>query len=202
MLRSPEFGVAASAAARLDIPLWIWAATIAGLVLVIGIELAFAVRHRSREVRVHEAAIWVVAVIALAVLLGMALGWLGHPEAAGQYFAGWITEWSLSLDNLFIFVLLIERSAVPRNLHNQVLLLGIVMTLVLRGVLIVLGASALNRFGWIFYVCGAVVNYPAARLAFSRGKAMTGSDAHVLRTATKFDHTAPDRARSGLLKHV
>src|SRR5260370_25300656 len=105
MLRSPEFGLAASAAARLDIPLWIWAATIAGLVLVIGIELAFAVRHRSREVRVHEAAIWVAAVIALAVLFRMALGLLGHPEAAGQYFAGWVSQWRLSVHNPFIFVL-------------------------------------------------------------------------------------------------
>jgi TerC family integral membrane protein len=181
MSSGPEFGLAASAAATLDIPLWIWAATIAGLILVIGVELVVAVRHRNREVRLHEAAIWVIAVITLAVLFGVALGWLGHPEAAGQYFAGWITEWSLSLDNLFIFVLLIERSAVPRYLHHQVLILGIVMALLLRGTLIVLGASALNRFSWILYLFGAVVIYTAARLAFSRGKAMTAGDGPILR---------------------
>src|SRR5258708_11262766 len=132
----------------------------------------------------------------------MALGWLGHPEAAGQYFAGWITEWSLSLDNLFIFVLLIERSAVPRNLHNQVLLLGIVMTLVLRGVLIVLGASALNRFGWILYVFGAVVTYTAARLAFSRGNAMTASDGPILRTVRHIVPTSPDSDGARLTTRV
>src|SRR5215469_8006367 len=168
MSRSPEVGLAAGASANLDIPLWIWAATIAGLAVVIGIELALALRHRSREVSMRESAVWVIAVIVLAVAFGVAIGWLGHPEAAGQYFAGWITEWSLSLDNLFIFVLLIARSGVPRYLHNQVLLLGIVMTLLLRGILIVLGASALNRFSWILYIFGAVVVYTAARLAFNR----------------------------------
>jgi len=181
MSPGPEFGLAASAAANLDIPPWIWAATIAGLVLVIGLELALAVRHRSREVRMHEAAIWVLAVIALAVAFGIALAWLGHPEAAGQYFAGWVTEWSLSLDNLFIFVLLIERSGVPRYLHNQVLLLGIVMTLLLRGIFIVLGASALNRFSWILYLFGALVTYTAVRLAMRHGKAMTARDGPILR---------------------
>ena len=202
MSPGPELGLAASAAAKLDVPLWIWAATIAGLVLVIGLELALAVRHRSREVRMHEAAIWVVAVITLAVLFGVALGWLGHPEAAGQYFAGWITEWSLSLDNLFIFVLLIGRSAVPRYLHNQVLLLGIVMTLLLRGILIVLGASALTRFSWILYLFGAVVTYTAVRLAFSRGKAMTASDGPILRAAKRIVPTSPYSDGARLITRV
>jgi tellurite resistance protein TerC len=191
MSPGPEFGLAASAAANLDIPLWIWAATIAGLAVVIGIELTFAVRHRSREVSLRESAIWVIAVIILAVAFGAAIGWLGHPEAAGQYFAGWITEWSLSLDNLFIFVLLIARSGVPRYLHNQVLLLGIVMTLLLRGILIVLGASALNRFSWILYVFGAVVTYTAARLAFSRGKAVTANGGPILRAVRRIVPTSP-----------
>ena len=202
MSPGPELGLAASAAAKLDIPLWIWAATIAGLVLVIGVELAVAVRHRNREVRMHEAAIWVVAVITLAVLFGVALGWLGHPAAAGQYFAGWITEWSLSLDNLFIFVLLIERSAVPRYLHSQVLLLGIVITLLLRGILIVLGASALSRFSWILYLFGAVVTYTAVRLAFSRGKVMTASDGPILRALKHIVPTSPHSDGARLIKRV
>ncbi len=202
MSPGPELGLAASAAAELDVPLWIWAATIAGLVLVIGLELAIAVRHRNREVRMREAATWVVAVITLAVLFGVTLGWLGHPEAAGQFFAGWITEWSLSLDNLFIFALLIQRSAVPRYLHSQVLLLGIVMTLLLRGILIVLGASALNRFSWILYLFGAVVTYTAARLAFSRGKAMTASDGPILRALKHIVPTSPHSDGARLITRV
>jgi tellurite resistance protein TerC len=202
MSRSSEVGLAASASANLDIPFWIWAATIAGLAVVIGIELALAVRHRSREVGLRESAIWVIAVIILAVAFGVAIGWLGHPEAAGQYFAGWITEWSLSLDNLFIFVLLIERSGVPRYLHSQVLLLGIVMTLLLRGILIVLGASALNRFSWILYVFGAVVLYTAARLAFSRGNATTVSDGPVLRAVRHIVPTTTHSDGAALLTRV
>jgi TerC family integral membrane protein len=198
----PEVALAASAAAGLNVPLWIWAATIAGLVLVIGIELTLAVRHRSREVRLHEAAIWVGAVVILAVAFGVAIGWLGHPEAAGQYFAGWMTEWSLSLDNLFIFVLLIERSGAPRYLHNQVLLLGIVMALLLRGILIVLGASALNRFSWILYVFGAVVTYTAVRLALSHGKAMTPGDGPILRAVRRIVPTSPDSDGAALLTRV
>src|SRR5215831_3260402 len=181
MSRSPELGQAAAGAGRLDVPLWIWAVTIAVLIVVIGIELVLAIRHRSRDVRVHEAGIWVVAVIMLAVAFGLALRWLGQPAASGQYFAGWMTEWSLSLDNLFLFVLLIERSAVPRNLQNQVLLLGIAITLLLRGIMIVLGSSALNTFSWIQYVFGAVVIVTAARLAFSHGNAMSGREGPILR---------------------
>jgi tellurite resistance protein TerC len=200
--RSPEVGLAASTAASLNVPLWIWAATIAGLAVVIGIELTLAVRHRSREVGLRESAIWVIVVIILAVAFGVAIGWLGHPEAAGQYFAGWMTEWSLSLDNLFIFVLLIERSGVPRYLHNQVLLLGIVMTLLLRGVLIVLGASALNRFSWILYVFGAVVLYTAARLAFNRGNATTVGDGPILRVVRHIVPTTPHSDGAALVTRV
>jgi tellurite resistance protein TerC len=200
--RSSDVGLAAGAAANLDVPLWIWAATIAGLAVVIGIELTLAVRHRSREVRLHQAAAWVIAVIVAAVAFGVAIGWLGSPEAAGQYFAGWITEWSLSLDNLFIFVLLIERSGVPRYLHNQVLLLGIVMTLLLRGILIVLGASALNRFNWVLYLFGAVVLYTAVRLAFSRGQAVTASDGPIMRAVRRVVPTTSHSDGAALITRV
>lgn len=116
----------------------------------------------------REAALWTAAVIALAVLFGLSLAWLGHHAAAGQFFAGWLTEYSLSLDNLFIFVLLIGRSAVPSGLHSRVLLLGIVIALVLRGTFIAIGASAISRFSWILYVFGALLIGTAIRLAASR----------------------------------
>jgi len=202
MSRSPELGQAAAGAGRLDVPLWIWAVTIAVLIVVIGIELVLAIRHRSRDVRVHEAGIWVVAVIMLAVAFGLALRWLGQPAASGQYFAGWMTEWSLSLDNLFLFVLLIERSAVPRNLQNQVLLLGIAITLLLRGIMIVLGSSALNTFSWIQYVFGAVVIVTAARLAFSHGNAMSGREGPILRAVKRVVPTSPRGDGARLITRV
>src|SRR5271166_3751396 len=116
--------------------LWVWAATVGAVVVVLGAELIVGARRGPRPVRLGSAAVYVGAVIGLAMLFGMGLIWLGYPAAGSQFFAGWLTEYSLSLDNLFIFVLLIGSSAVPRELHSRVLLLGVAMALVLRGIFI------------------------------------------------------------------
>ncbi|HEV2241101.1 MAG TPA: TerC family protein, partial [Streptosporangiaceae bacterium] len=124
--------------------------------------------RQTREPGLREASLRTVAVVALALLFGIALTWIARPGAAGQFFAGWLTEYSLSVDNLFIFVVLIGRSTVPTELHSRVLLLAIVLALVFRGIFITLGAAALNRFGWVLYIFGAFLLYTAARMAFSR----------------------------------
>jgi tellurite resistance protein TerC len=148
--------------------------------------------RRTREVRLREAALGTVAVVALAVLFGTALAWIAHPRVAGQFFAGWITEYSLSVDNLFVFVILIGRSAVPRELHSRVLLLGVVLALLLRGIFIALGAAALNRFGWILYLFGAFLLYTAARLAFGRRpEGEEARDTALLRAARRIVPVAP-----------
>jgi tellurite resistance protein TerC len=152
----------------LAVPLWIWAVTIGALVLILGIELAVGIRRGAHEVGMREAALWTTAVVALAVAFGLSVGWLGHPAGASQFFAGWLTEYSLSLDNLFIFVLLIGRSGVPRALHSRILLLGVAAALALRGIFIAVGVSAISRFSWILYLFGALLIYTAARLAFSK----------------------------------
>jgi tellurite resistance protein TerC len=148
----------------LDVPLWVWAVTVGVIVLVLGGELAVGVRRGPREVRLGAAASYVGVVVGLAVLFGLALIWLGHPAAGSQFFAGWLTEYSLSLDNLFIFVLLIGGSAVPRELHSRVLLLGVAMALLLRGTFIAIGAAAISRFDWVLYFFGALLVYTAVRL--------------------------------------
>jgi tellurite resistance protein TerC len=148
--------------------------------------------RRPREVRLHEAALGTMAIVALAVLFGTALAWTAHPHAAGQFFAGWITEYSLSVDNLFVFVILIGRSAVPRELHGRVLLLGVVLALLLRGIFIALGAAALTHFGWILYLFGAFLLYTAARLAFGRGPEREAPrDTALLRVARRIVPVAP-----------
>ncbi|HEY2552311.1 MAG TPA: TerC/Alx family metal homeostasis membrane protein [Streptosporangiaceae bacterium] len=136
--------------------------------LILGTELVIGIRHGARQVRLRSAALYTVAVAGLAVLFGLGVAWLGHPAAASQFYAGWLTEYSLSLDNLFIFVLLIGRSAVPRELHSRVLLLGVVMALLLRGAFIAAGASAINRFSWVLYLFGALLLITAVRLVASR----------------------------------
>src|SRR5260370_3939448 len=151
----------------IQVPLWGWAATVAGLILLVVADLVLGSRQQ-REPGLREACLGTIAVVALAVLFGTGLAWTGHPAAASQFFAGWLTEYSLSVDNLFIFVILIGRSAVPRELHSRVLLLAIILALLLRGIFIAVCAAALSRFGCLLYIFVPFLLYPAARIAFGR----------------------------------
>jgi tellurite resistance protein TerC len=138
-----------------------------GVVVIVGaIDLTLTVR-RKHEPSLREAALCTLGVVALGALFGVTLAVVAGSRAASQFYAGWLTEYSLSLDNLFVFVLLIGRSAVPAELRSRVLLLGIGLALVLRAVFIAAGAAALNQFDWVLYVFGAILLFTAARLAFT-----------------------------------
>jgi tellurite resistance protein TerC len=178
----------------LDVPLWVWAVTVGVIVLILGAELAVGVRRGPREVRLAGAASYVCVVLGLAVLFGLGLIWLGHPAAASQFFAGWLTEYSLSLDNLFIFVLLIGSSAVPRELHSRVLLLGVAMALLLRGIFIAVGAAAISRFGWVLYFFGALLVYAAVRLVAGRRSGPRAPGGGVLRAVKRVIPVSGDSA--------
>jgi predicted tellurium resistance membrane protein TerC len=151
-----------------QIPLWAWAVTISALALLIAADLVISGRRR-RPASLAEAALWTAAMIALAVAFGALIGAAGRGAAAGQFFAGWLTEYSLSLDNLLVFVLLISGSGVARRYHGRVLLLGILLALLLRGVLIWIGGAALRQFGWAEYVFGGLLIFAAIRMAVRRG---------------------------------
>jgi tellurite resistance protein TerC len=170
----------------LNVPWWGWAATIAVIVAVLGTELALGIRRGAHVVRLRHAAVYTAVVVAASVLFGLLLGRVASPAAAGQFFAGWLTEYSLSLDNLFIFVLLIGGSAVPAALHSRVLLLGVAMALVLRGTFIAVGAAAISRFGWVLYIFGALLIYTAARLAFRGSAERPPGDGAALRLVARF----------------
>jgi tellurite resistance protein TerC len=150
--------------------------TIAALALVIGADLVISGRRR-RPASLAEAALWTGATIALAVAFGALIGAAGRGATAGQFFAGWLTEYSLSLDNLLVFVLLISGSGVARRYHSRVLLLGILLALLLRGVLIGIGGVALHEFGWAEYVFGGLLILAAIRMAVRRGAGPAGSGA-------------------------
>jgi tellurite resistance protein TerC len=138
-----------------------------GVVAVVGaIDLTLTVRRR-REPSLRESALCTMGVVALGALFGVTLAVVTGSHAASQFYAGWLTEYSLSLDNLFVFVLLIGRSAVPAELRSRVLLLGIGLALVLRGLFIAAGAAALNQFDWVLYIFGAMLLFTAGRLAFT-----------------------------------
>lgn len=114
----------------------------------------------------REAAIWVGFYALLAVGFGLAILALGDVEHAGQFYAGWLTEYSLSIDNLFVFVIIMSRFAVPRKYQQEVLMVGIIMALILRAIFIILGAALIENFSWIFYIFGAFLLYTAWHQAF------------------------------------
>ncbi|MEV4570836.1 TerC family protein [Nonomuraea sp. NPDC049419] len=145
-------------------PLWAWIAVIGGLLLVIAIDLWIVDRGEAREFSMRQAGYWVSFYVFLAVLFGVLLWFTSGPDRAGEFFAGYITEYSLSVDNLFIFFIIMSRFAVPKAYQHKVLLVGILLALVMRGIFIALGAAALERFSWLFYVFGAFLIYTAVNI--------------------------------------
>ncbi len=151
------------------IPLWLWLVALAVVLAVAAGDALLASRSRGREPGLREAALCTAGVVALGALFGLALAAVAGPKASGQFYAGWLTEYSLSLDNLFVFVLLISRSGVAAGRRSRVLLAGIGLALLLRAVFIAAGAAALNRFDWVLYIFGAVLLITAVRMAAGRG---------------------------------
>lgn len=114
----------------------------------------------------RESTLWVVFYSALATGFGLILWQLFGWQRANEFFAGWLTEYSLSLDNLFVFLILMARFNVPKRLQQEVLMVGIVMALVLRGLFILVGAALIENFSFVFYIFGAFLLYTAWHQAF------------------------------------
>ena len=148
----------------MNVPLWLWLATIGGLVAIILADL-FLVDHRPHAVTAREATRWVLFYVALAVAFGIGLWLFAGGVAAGEFFAGYITEYSLSVDNLFVFVLIMAAFRVPAEHQHRVLLVGIVIALVMRGAFIAVGSAAIHAFSWVFYLFAAVLIVTAVNVA-------------------------------------
>jgi len=142
----------------------VWAITVVTMIVIFVVDLLI-VGRRLREPSMREVAIWIGLYVALAVVFGVVLLAAYGPRYGGEFFAGWLTKYSLSVDNLFVFVIIMARFAVPRMLQQKVLLMGVMLALVLRGALIAVGAAVVNRFVWVFYLFGAFLIYTAIALA-------------------------------------
>ena len=142
----------------------VWAVTLVALIVVFAIDLLI-VGRRPHEPSIRETGIWVGVYVALAVVFGVVLLAAYGPRYGGEFFAGWLTEYSLSVDNLFVFVIIMARFAVPRELQQRVLLIGVMLALLMRGALIAVGAAVVDRFVWVFYLFGAFLVYTAITLA-------------------------------------
>jgi tellurite resistance protein TerC len=125
----------------------------------------FVIGRRPHEPSRRETIRALSLVVGLAVAFGIGVWFIAGGEYGGEFFAGWLTEYSLSIDNLFIFIVIMNKLNVPRELQQSALLIGIVLALVLRGVFIAVGAAAIQEFSWVFYLFGLFLVVTAINLA-------------------------------------
>jgi tellurite resistance protein TerC len=146
---------------------WILTLVAAAAFLLVDV---FVIGRRPHEPSMRESATHLAFFVGAAVLFGIAVFILSGPDYGTQFFAGWLTEYSLSVDNLFVFLIIMTKLSVPRQLQQSALLIGIVLALVLRGIFIAVGAAAINTFSWVFYLFGAFLVYTAVKLARENGE--------------------------------
>jgi tellurite resistance protein TerC len=147
----------------LNVSAWVWIVTLVALVAVLAVDLLI-VGRRPHEPSMREASAWVAFYVGLALAFGAGVWAAAGGRSAGEFYTGWLTEYSLSVDNLFVFVIIMARFAVPRRFQQKVLLIGIVLALVMRGAFIAAGAALIAQFSWVFYIFGAFLIYTAITL--------------------------------------
>jgi tellurite resistance protein TerC len=148
------------------IPVWFEVGSLAVMTLIIVFDLVIAYR-RPHIPSVRESSLWVGFYVTLALVFAGLLVWLGDVELAGQFVAGWLTEYSLSIDNLFVFLLIMAQFKVPRKYQQEILMIGIIIALILRAIFILIGAQLIENFSWVFYIFGAFLLYTAWKQAFT-----------------------------------
>ncbi|HET7659373.1 MAG TPA: TerC family protein [Oryzihumus sp.] len=148
----------------MNVPTWVWFATIGATTLFLAVDV-FVIGRRPHVPSMAEAGRHLAFFVGLAVAFGLGVWWFSGADYAAQYYAGWLTEYSLSVDNLFVFLIIMAKFGVPQKLQQTALLVGIVIALVLRGIFIGVGAAVINQFAWVFYLFGAFLIYTAVKLA-------------------------------------
>ncbi|WP_374947193.1 TerC family protein [Agreia sp.] len=166
----------------LTLPVWFEVGSLVILTLILVVDLLLVLK-RPHIPSAKESTLWVVFYIGLALVFSLLMLLFADGEHAGQFLAGWLTEYSLSIDNLFVFIIIMARFNVPKKLQQEALMVGILIALVLRGVFILLGAQLIENFSWIFYIFGAFLLYTAWQQAFSK-------------------HDDADSGESGLIRYL
>ncbi len=148
----------------MDVSLWVWAATLVGIAIILVVDL-WIIGRRPHEPSLRESGGWAAFYIGLAAVFGLWV-WAVYGSTYGaEFYTGWLIEKSLSVDNLFVFMLIMSRFAVPRVYQQRVLMIGIILALLLRAGFIAVGAVLVAQFIWIFYVFGAFLIYTGIRMA-------------------------------------
>ena len=169
---------------ELQLPLWFEATSIVVLILIVIADLILAYK-RPHIPSTRESALWVGFYVLLALIFAVLMFFFAGADHAGQFIAGWLTEYSLSIDNLFVFVIIMARFSVPRKYQQEVLMVGIIIALVLRAIFIILGAQLIEHFSWIFYIFGAFLLYTAIRQAFENSDDMEEKESGLIRLLRK-----------------
>ena len=164
----------------MDVPLYLWFLVAGGIAAALAVDLL--VLHRdAHEVSMREAAITSAAWITLGLAFGMGVWWFAGADRAGEYYAGYLIEKSLSVDNVFVFALLFSYFAVPAKYQHRVLFWGVVGALVLRAGFIAAGAALLEQFHWVIYVFGALLVITGIKMLRSTGHSVDPGRNPVLR---------------------
>jgi tellurite resistance protein TerC len=181
---------------------WLWAGTIVGVAALLVFDL-FVVGRRARTPSMREVAGWVVFYSLVAVGFGLVVLVLHGGRYAGEFYAGWLTEYSLSVDNLFVFVIIMSRFAVPPTNQQRVLTVGIVLALCMRAIFIAIGAAAISHFSWVFYLFGAFLIYTAWRVArHKEQEEAEEEDTFVLRALRRVVPTTTEYHGSRLVTRI
>ena len=148
------------------------------------IDFFFAYRNRHKITRLRSVALWTIFYIVAAIAFGISLGFWSTNQSRGEFFAGWLTEYSLSFDNLFVLLLIMARLQVAKEREQIILFWGILSSLLLRGVFIAGGSALVNRFEWIFYIFGVFLIYTAVQL-FRESETEEWEEGHAIRYLRK-----------------
>lgn len=162
----------------------VWLVTIGVLVGVLLLDLLLAIKRRHQETTTKEAALWTIFYLAAAILFGWTLGNWETPQARSEFFAGWLTEYSLSIDNVFVFIIILARLKISKEKAQLVLLIGIILALILRGAFIAAGAALIHRFVAIFFLFGAFLLYTAWHLAKDEDESNDWEESKLIKTLT------------------
>jgi len=166
------------------IPVWFEVTSLVVVVLILAADLVLAYK-RPHIPSTRESGLWVGFYVALALVFAGLLYAIGDADHAVEFIAGWATEYSLSIDNLFVFVIIMARFSVPRKYQQEVLMVGILIALVLRGLFILAGAALIENFSFIFYIFGLFLLYTAARQAFEKHDDMEEQENGIIRFLRK-----------------
>lgn len=172
----------------MNVPLWVWGVTTLAIAGFFVFDFYAHVRTPHAP-SLRESGGWSAFYIMLAIVFGFLVMGIWGTQYGGEYFAGYITEKALSVDNLFVFVIIMATFSIPREYQQKVLLIGIAMALVMRAAFIAVGAAAINNFSWVFYIFGAFLLYTAVKLMKEAGheeEVTEERDSKVVKFAQRF----------------